>query len=126
MAWEAEIVEQVPDKKISWRSIGGTPTAGTVVFEPIDEGHTRIMLTMEYEPQGLTQSVGSALGFDDRRVKGDLERFKEVVESRGVETGGYRCQIECDQIRRQDHLTAGRGAVFCASPVSGSIQLPAR
>jgi uncharacterized membrane protein len=100
MAWEAEIVEQVPDKKISWRSISGTPTAGTVVFEPIDEGHTRIMLTMEYEPQGLTQSVGSALGFDDRWVKGDLERFKEVVESRGVETGGYRDEIEGDQIRR--------------------------
>jgi uncharacterized membrane protein len=97
--WEAEIVEQVPDRKMAWRSVGGTPMAGTVVFEPIDEGHTRIMLTMEYEPQGLTESVGSALGFDSRRVEGDLERFKELVESRGVETGGYRGQIEGGQVR---------------------------
>src|ERR1700736_988056 len=82
--WEAEIVEQIPDRKIAWRSVSGTPNAGTVLFEPLDEGHTRIMLTMDYQPRGLTENVGSALGFDDRRVKGDLERFKDVVESRGV------------------------------------------
>jgi uncharacterized membrane protein len=97
--WEAEIVEQVPDRKIAWRSVSGTPTAGMVVFEPIDDGHCRIMLTMEYEPQGLTETVGSALGFDGRKVEGDLKRFKELVESQGVETGGYRGQIEGDQVR---------------------------
>lgn len=97
--WEAEIVEQVPDHKIAWRSVSGTPTAGAVVFEPIDDGHCRIMLTMEYEPQGLTETVGSALGFDGRKVEGDLERFKELIESHGVETGGYRGQIEDDQVR---------------------------
>ena len=98
--WEAEIVEQIPDRKIAWRSVSGTPNAGTVLFEPLDEGHTRIMLTMDYQPQGLTENVGSALGFDDRRVKGDLERFKDVVESRGVETGGFRGQIEGGEVRR--------------------------
>jgi uncharacterized membrane protein len=98
-AWEAEIVEQVPDRKIAWRSVSGTPNAGSVMFEPVDDGHTRIMLTMEYEPQGLTESVGSALGFDDRKIAGDLKRFKEVVESPAVETGGYRGQIEGDQVR---------------------------
>jgi uncharacterized membrane protein len=97
--WEAEIVEQVPDRKIAWRSISGTPTAGTVVFEPIDDGHCRIMLTMEYEPQGLTETVGSALGFDGRKVEGDLTRFKELTESQGVETGGYRGQIEGGEVR---------------------------
>jgi uncharacterized membrane protein len=97
--WEAEIVEQVPDRKIAWRSVSGTPTAGTVLFEPIDDGHTRIMLTMEYEPQGLTESIGSALGFDDRKVDGDLKRFKTLVESRGVEAGGYRGEIEGGQVR---------------------------
>ena len=97
--WEAEIVEQVPDHKIAWRSISGVPNAGTVVFEPIDDGHCRIMLTMEYEPQGLTETVGSALGFDGRKVEGDLKRLKELVESQGVETGGYRGRIEGDQVR---------------------------
>jgi uncharacterized membrane protein len=97
--WEAEIVEQVPDRKISWRSTSGTPTAGTVLFEPIDAGRCRIMLTMEYEPQGLTESVGSALGFDDRKVEGDLKRFKEMVESQPAETRGYRGNIEDGQVR---------------------------
>jgi len=99
-AWEAEIVEQAPDQKISWRSTSGTPTAGTVLFEPIDEGHCRIRLTMEYEPQGLTESVGSALGFDSRKVEGDLERFKEMAESHGGEPGGYRGRIEDGDVRK--------------------------
>jgi uncharacterized membrane protein len=98
--WEAEIVEQEPDRRIAWRSVTGTPTAGTVEFEPLDDSHCRVMLTMEYEPQGLTESVGSAFGFDDRRVEGDLKRFKEFVESRGVETGGYRGQIDGGEVRR--------------------------
>jgi len=97
--WEAEIVEQLPDRKIAWRSVSGTPTTGRVAFEPIDDGHCRIMLTMEYKPQGLTETVGTALGFDGRKVEGDLKRFKELVESQGVETGGYRGQIEGDQVR---------------------------
>jgi uncharacterized membrane protein len=97
--WEAEIVEQVPDRKIAWRSISGTPTAGTVLFEPLDDGHSRIMLTMEYEPQGLTESIGSALGFDDRKVGGDLKRFKELIETQRVETGGYRGRIEDGEVR---------------------------
>jgi uncharacterized membrane protein len=99
-AWEAEIVEQVPDGKIAWRSTSGTPTAGTVSFEPIDDGHCRIMLTMDYEPQGLTETVGSALGFDGRKVEGDLKRFRDLIESEGVETGGYRGQIEGGEVRR--------------------------
>jgi hypothetical protein len=53
---------------------------------------------MEYEPQGLTESVGSALGFDSRKVEGDLERFKEMVEAKGVEAGGYRGQIEDGEV----------------------------
>jgi uncharacterized membrane protein len=96
-SWEAEIVEEVPDQKIAWRSTSGAPNAGTVVFAPVDDGHTRIMLTMEYQPQGLTENIGSALGFDERRVKGDLERFKEFVESRGAETGAYRGRVEGGQ-----------------------------
>ena len=98
-SWEAEIVEQVPDRRIAWRSITGAPTAGSVDFELLDEGRCRLTLMMDYQPQGLTENVGSALGFDDRRVEGDLKRFKEFVESRGAETGGYRGQIEGGQLR---------------------------
>ena len=98
-SWEAEIVDQVPDRRIAWRSITGAPNAGSVDFEPLDEGRCRLTLMMDYQPQGLTENVGSALGFDDRQVEGDLKRFKEFVESRGVESGGYRGQIEGGQLR---------------------------
>ena len=98
-SWEAEIVEQVPDRRIAWRSITGAPTAGSVDFEPLDEGRCRLTLMMDYQPQGLTENVGSALGFDDRRVEGDLTRFKEFVEARGAEAGGYRGGIEGGQLR---------------------------
>jgi hypothetical protein len=43
------------------------------------------------------ESLGSALGADSRRVKGDLERFKELVESRGAETGAWRGEVEQGQ-----------------------------
>jgi hypothetical protein len=49
---------------------------------------------MEHESEGLTETLGSALGADSRRVKGDLERFKEFVEGRGVETGAWRGEVE--------------------------------
>ena len=55
---------------------------------------TRIMLQMEWEPEGVTEKVGAATGADDRRVKGDLERFKEMIESRGAETGAWRGEVE--------------------------------
>ena len=50
--WDAEIVEQKPDRVIAWRSVGGTPNAGRVEFEPIDRG-TRITIEMEHEPEGM-------------------------------------------------------------------------
>jgi hypothetical protein len=49
---------------------------------------------MEYEPEGMKESVGSAVGIDSRRVKGDLESFKEFIEGRAHETGAWRGNIE--------------------------------
>lgn len=92
--WEAEIVEQVPDKRIAWRSVTGAPNAGAVDFHHISDDKCNVSLTMDYEPQGITENVGSALGFDDRKISGDLNRFKEYIEKRGTETGAYRGDIE--------------------------------
>jgi uncharacterized membrane protein len=91
--WDAEIVEQVPDKVIAWRSISGAPNAGTVRFEPLNKGRTRIKLTMEYDPQGLVENVGDAVGMVSRRVEGDVERFKDLLEKRRAETGGWRGEV---------------------------------
>jgi len=98
--WEAEIVEQVPDQVIAWRSITGKTNDGRVMFRPLDAGRSEISVEVDYDPEGLVETVGDKLGFVDRRVEGDLERFKKFVESRGVETGAYRGEIHAGQVER--------------------------
>jgi uncharacterized protein YndB with AHSA1/START domain len=92
--WEAEITEQVPNKRIAWQSVDGAPNMGEVTFESLDIAQTRITLTMEYEPEGFFEKAGDALGIPSGRVEGDLNRFREFMENRGIETGAWRGQIE--------------------------------
>jgi uncharacterized membrane protein len=91
--WDAKILEQHRDKQVSWISEDGKKTRGTVTFEPIGESRTRIRNSMSYQAEGLTGTLGSAVGLDQRRVRGDLERFKELIESRGAESGAWRGEV---------------------------------
>jgi uncharacterized membrane protein len=95
--WEAEITEQKPDKVVAWRSLDGHHNSGRVLFEPIDQSTTKLTVEMEHEPEGLVQTLGSALGSDSRQVGKDLERFKELIESRGVESGAWRGEVHAGQ-----------------------------
>jgi uncharacterized membrane protein len=95
--WEAEITEQQPDRKIAWRAKDGHYNSGTVTFESLGDNQARVNVVMEYESEGLTEALGSALGADSRKVKGDLERFKQVVEGLGTETGAWRGEVEQGQ-----------------------------
>jgi uncharacterized membrane protein len=92
--WDAQITEQHPDERVAWQSTTGARNAGVVTFHRIDDDTTRVTLQMDVEPEGAVENVGTALGFLDRRVKGDLERFKEFIESRGAETGAWRGEVE--------------------------------
>jgi uncharacterized membrane protein len=91
--WDAEIVDQEPDRRIAWRAITGTKNDGVVTFEPLGPEATRVTLDIDVEPQGLKEQIGEKLGFVSKQVEGDLKRFKEFVESRGVETGAWRGQV---------------------------------
>jgi uncharacterized membrane protein len=91
--WEAEITDQVPDRHIAWRSVTGAMNAGSVMFQPIGDGQTKVTLGLAYEPRDATEKVGDALGFLERRVSGDLEQFKKFIESRGAPTGAWRGEI---------------------------------
>jgi uncharacterized membrane protein len=97
-SWQAEIGQQEPDRLISWRALDGKYNSGKVIFEPLDGNRTRVDVEMTYDAEGWKESVGSALGFDSRRVKGDLERFKEFIEARQVETGAWRGEVHQGQI----------------------------
>jgi uncharacterized membrane protein len=98
--WKAEIVEQLPDKVISWHSEDGKGIDGAVTFEPIGSDGTRMDVQFSWEAEGIVESLGSALGSDSRRVKGDLERFKALVESMGAEAGAWRGEVHAG--RRTD------------------------
>jgi uncharacterized membrane protein len=88
--WDATITRQEPDRCIAWESEAGARNRGMVTFQQLDDDRTRVTLLMEYEPGDLIEKVGDALGFVSRRVTGDLERFKEFIEGRGLETGAWR------------------------------------
>ncbi len=92
--FDAKITEQRPDERIAWTTIDGPYQAGVVTFHRLAESQTKIMLQMEYEPQGLVETAGDALGIVRGRIKGDLERFKEFIESRGRETGAWRGEVD--------------------------------
>ena len=92
--WEAKILHQDPDERIGWQSTDGKQTTGTVTFTPIGDERTRLRLAMTYTPEGPLERAGSAVGLDSRRVRGDLERFKELIERRGAETGAWRGEIK--------------------------------
>ena len=92
--WDAEITEQHPDERIAWKATSGKNNAGVVTFHRLDDRRSKIMLQLDWESEGMIEKVGSAIGQDDRQVKGDLERFKELIESRGAETGAWRGEVE--------------------------------
>ena len=92
--WDAKILTQEPDKRISWESEDGKHTRGTVMFEEVGPTSTRIRLEMTYVPEGVLEQAGSAVGLDRRRISGDLQRFKEQIEQQGTENGGWRGKIE--------------------------------
>ena len=98
--WDAEITEQTPDQRVSWRSTSGAHNAGAVSFQSMGANQTQVTLRLEYKPEGLIEKAGSALGLVDGRVSGDLERFKKFIESRGAETGAWRGEIHGGQVQR--------------------------
>lgn len=91
--WEAEITEQIPDARIAWRSRTGANNAGVVTFHRLDDQKTRVMLQLDYDPEGVVENVGDAVGVVSSRVRGDLARFKDFIEQRGRETGAWRGSI---------------------------------
>jgi len=92
--WDAEITEQIPDRKIAWRSTSGAPNAGIVTFKPVSDTATEVILQLEAQPRSATEKIGDALGALDRQLTTDLEKFKRYIEDRGgQETGAWRGEV---------------------------------
>lgn len=97
--WTAEITDQTPDTRVAWKSIAGAENAGAVTFEPTGDNRTVVRLALDAEPEGAVESAGDALGFLKRRVKGDLERFKDYVDHQGATGDGWRGEIHGNDVR---------------------------
>jgi uncharacterized membrane protein len=97
--WDAEITEQEPDERISWKSISGAPNTGTVRFEALGPDRTRVRLVMAYEPQGAIENAGDAVGALSSRVQSTIESFKQFIEARGQETGGWRGEVDDGSVK---------------------------
>ena len=96
--WDAEITEQLPDERVAWKSTDGKNNAGVVTFHRLSDDKSKVMVQLDYDPDGMVESLGSAVGADDRRVKGDLDRFKELIESRASESGSWRGEVQQGQV----------------------------
>ncbi|MEV4282086.1 SRPBCC family protein [Actinoplanes xinjiangensis] len=93
--FDAEITEQHPDERVAWKSVGGdTKHAGVVTFHRLSDAETRVTVQLDWEPEGIVEKVGSAVGVDSHQVKADAKRFKEFIESRGTATGAWRGDVE--------------------------------
>ncbi|MFI8370690.1 SRPBCC family protein [Streptomyces sp. NPDC085466] len=92
--FDAEITEQIPDERVAWTTVGGdVRQAGVVTFHRLAEDRSKVMLQMDYDPEGVAENVGDKLGFVRRQVTGDLKRFKLYIEGRGTETGSWRGEV---------------------------------
>jgi len=95
--FDARITEQLPDERVAWTSTSGTRQGGVVTFHRIDADHTRVTAQLEMDPEGMAEQVADKTGLVGRRVKGDLQRFREFIESRGQETGAWRGEVDRPQ-----------------------------
>lgn len=96
--FDTEIVDQLQDDRITWRVVeGDVRQRGSVRFQELDATHTRVELTMDVEPSGVIEKGADMLGLLDRRIKGDMRRFKDYIEHRGGETGAWRGRIRPDE-----------------------------
>ena len=96
--FDTEITEQTPDHRIAWRTVDGPDHAGVVTFHRLDDNRCKVMLQMEFDPDGFLEQAADKLGFVKGRVAGDMERFKEFMESRGGAEGGWRGEVEQTQV----------------------------
>ena len=108
--WEATIIEQRPDELIVWRSKGEKGHVdGAVTFHALTPTLTRVVLILEYHPQGMFERTGNIWRAQGRRVRLELKHFERHVMAHAVlnaeDIEGWRGVIEDGEIVK-DHETA--------------------
>ena len=99
--FEAEIVEQRPDRRIEWNSSEGLANTGVVTFHKLADRLTRIEVSLDFEPHGMLEKMGRGMRFSKRAIRADLHRFKALVELDEEAKGGWRGTIEDGKVKRR-------------------------
>jgi uncharacterized membrane protein len=93
--FDTEITEQHPDERVAWRTVGGeVEHGGVVTFHRLGDSQTRVTIQIDWQPQGLVEKAGAAVGVDDHQVKADAKRFKAFIEDTGRPTGAWRGEVQ--------------------------------
>ncbi|OZM79140.1 SRPBCC family protein [Pseudonocardia sp. MH-G8] len=101
--WEATIVEQVPDSHIVWRSKGAKGHVdGAVTFTGLGPNLTRVLLVLEYHPQGLFERTGNLWRAQGRRARLEFQHFRRHAMSNVLmhqdEVEGWRGEIHDSEV----------------------------
>jgi uncharacterized membrane protein len=107
--FDVVVTQQIPDELVAWSTFDGPKQAGTVTFRPASPDSTEVSLLLDFDPEGWLEHVGDKLGFVQRRVEGDLERFKQYIEQRGTPSGRWSGEV-------RDGLTDDEGTVMGTGP----------
>ncbi len=108
--WDAEITEQIPDERVAWTNIDGVTNGGVVTFHRLAPDRTRVMLQLDFEPDGFVENVGDKLGFVAGQTRADLERFREFITARGASTGAWRGEVHGGDVRPPASASSGAAA----------------
>ncbi|AMM22267.1 cyclase [Frondihabitans sp. PAMC 28766] len=92
--FDTVITEQIPDERIAWKSVEGDAHSGVVTFHRLGDAATRIVVQLEWKPEGFVEHLGAILQVDDIAIDRDLEKFKEIIEANGFETGSWRGTVD--------------------------------
>lgn len=92
--FDAVVTEQHPDERVAWRATDGVDHAGVVTFHRLSDTSCKVMVQIDWEPEGIVETAGSVVGADDHRVRADLKRFKEFIEERERPTGSWRGEVK--------------------------------
>src|SRR5438105_14053265 len=108
--WEGEITERKRNKRIAWKTTSGMAHAGVVTFHKLDDELTRVMVDMDFVPQGMIEKMASGLRFVKRAVQADLARFKAYVELGQAEELEYHSKpAEREGEGKEDDEPGGKG-----------------
>lgn len=88
--WEGRVTERRKNDRIVWTTKGGMSHKGIVSFHKLSDNLTRVMVDMEFEPNGMIEKMASGLRFVKRAVQADLARFKTYVEMQDAKGIDYR------------------------------------